>query len=110
MLNRGRLSVGRHVRGSPAGRFQFVSENILVSTEPATGAELWRGKIGDVDATVDRARRAWPAWAAQPLANRIELVRRFANEVRKESDKLADADRARDRQAACGKRGPRSRR
>jgi len=67
-----------------------ASENIVVSTEPATGAELWRGKVGDVDATVDRARRAWPAWAAQPLATRIELVRRFANEVRKEQDKLAE--------------------
>jgi succinylglutamic semialdehyde dehydrogenase len=67
-----------------------VSDGILISTEPATGAELWRGKVGDVDAAVDRARRAWPAWAAQPLANRIELVRRFANEVRKDQDKLAD--------------------
>ncbi len=32
----------------------------------------------------------WPAWAAQPLANRIELVRRFVNEVRKEHDKFAE--------------------
>ncbi len=39
---------------------------------------------------VDRARRAWPAWAAQPLANRIELVRRFVNETRKEQDKFAE--------------------
>jgi succinylglutamic semialdehyde dehydrogenase len=67
-----------------------LSENIIISTEPATGAELWRGKVGDVDATVERARRAWPAWAAQPLATRIELVRRFANEVRKENDKFAE--------------------
>ena len=29
------------------------------------------------------------AWAAQPLSTRMELVRRFANEVRKENDKLA---------------------
>ncbi len=67
-----------------------LSDDTIISTEPATGAELWRGKVGDVDATVDRARRAWPAWAAQPLANRIELVRRFANEVRKEHDKFAE--------------------
>jgi succinylglutamic semialdehyde dehydrogenase len=66
-----------------------LSENIIISTEPATGAELWRGNVGDVDATVDRARRAWPAWAAQPLATRIELARRFANEVRKEHDNFA---------------------
>ena len=67
-----------------------VTDNVLISTEPATGKELWRGAFGDVDEAVDRARRAWPAWAAQPLATRIELVRRFANEVRKESDAFAE--------------------
>lgn len=61
----------------------------IVSFDPATSEEIWRGKSGDVDEIVARARRAWPAWAAQPLATRIELVRRFANEVRKESDALA---------------------
>ena len=64
--------------------------NEIISYEPVTGAELWRSKRGDVDAIVDRARRAWPAWAAQPLATRMELMRRFANEVRKESDKFAE--------------------
>ncbi|MFN6935364.1 MAG: succinylglutamate-semialdehyde dehydrogenase [Tsuneonella sp.] len=62
----------------------------IVSLEPATGVELWRGQAGDVDAAVDRARRAWPEWAAKPLATRVELVRRFANEVRKDHDKLAE--------------------
>ena len=66
-----------------------VSANEIISHEPATGAEVWRGKVGDVDEIVARARRAWPAWAALPLTNRIEMVRRFANEVRKEADKLA---------------------
>ena len=61
----------------------------IVSFEPATGSELWRGKVGDVEDVVARARRAWPAWASQPLSTRIELLRRFANEVRKESEKLA---------------------
>jgi succinylglutamic semialdehyde dehydrogenase len=61
----------------------------LISVEPATGAQLWRGKIGDADEVVARARRAWPAWAAQPLSTRMEMVRRFANEVRKEAEKLA---------------------
>jgi len=61
----------------------------LISYEPATGSEIWRGKISDVDAVVKRAQRAWPTWAAQPLSNRMEFVRRFANEVRKDSEKLA---------------------
>jgi len=66
-----------------------VSTAELISYEPATGAELWRGKHGNVDDIVGRARRAWPAWAAQPLSTRMEMVRRFANEVRKDSEKLA---------------------
>lgn len=68
---------------------QDVAGAEIVSIEPATGNELWRGEIGDVDEIVGRARRAWPVWAAQPLSTRIELVRRFANEVRKEADALA---------------------
>ncbi|MDF8332551.1 succinylglutamate-semialdehyde dehydrogenase [Novosphingobium cyanobacteriorum] len=67
-----------------------MSAREIVSFEPATGVEMWRGRVGDVDDVVGRARRAWPAWAAQPLSTRIELVRRFANEVRKDSDKLAE--------------------
>lgn len=62
----------------------------LISFEPATGAELWRGTAGDVDAAIERARRAWPEWAAKPLATRVELVRRFANEVRKNHDALSE--------------------
>ena len=67
-----------------------MSESEIISIEPATGEEFWRGTISDVDDVVGRARRAWPAWAAQPLATRMELVRCFANEVRKESDTLAE--------------------
>ena len=67
-----------------------MSTQEIISIEPATGQELWRAKVGNVDETVDRARRAWPAWAAKPLANRIELMRRFANEVRKEYENFAE--------------------
>ncbi|MDY7098009.1 MAG: succinylglutamate-semialdehyde dehydrogenase [Pseudomonadota bacterium] len=62
----------------------------LISSEPATGEELWRGEHSDVDAAVSRARKAWPSWAALPLANRIETCRRFANAVRKRSEELIE--------------------
>ncbi|MET0587673.1 MAG: succinylglutamate-semialdehyde dehydrogenase [Novosphingobium sp.] len=62
----------------------------IVSYEPATGVELWRGRTGDVDDAVSRARRSLADWTAQPVTTRMELVRRFANEVRKESEKLAE--------------------
>jgi succinylglutamic semialdehyde dehydrogenase len=66
-----------------------LASSILISHEPATGEELWRGDVSDVDAAVARARRAWPSWAALPLGNRIETMRRFANEVRKRADDFA---------------------
>ncbi|CAN5490794.1 succinylglutamate-semialdehyde dehydrogenase [soil metagenome] len=62
----------------------------IVSTEPATGAVLWRRAIGDVDAEVGAARAGWAAWAARPLAFRIETLRRYANVVRAKSDAFTD--------------------
>ncbi len=67
-----------------------MTDDILISYGPATGEEVWRGNYGDVDAAVSRARRAWPAWAGRALANRIELARRFANEVRADTDKISE--------------------
>lgn len=67
-----------------------MSDQTLISYEPATGEELWRGERSDIAACVDRARSAWPEWAAQPLANRIELIRRFVNVVRAEADDFAE--------------------
>ncbi|HYJ83781.1 MAG TPA: succinylglutamate-semialdehyde dehydrogenase [Allosphingosinicella sp.] len=62
----------------------------LSSIEPATGAHLWTGEVGDVDSEVARARSAWAGWAARPLAVRIETLRRFANVVRGKKEALAD--------------------
>lgn len=67
-----------------------MSEQTYISYEPATGVELWRAPASDIDACVAAARAAWPAWASRPLANRIELLRRFANEVRAAGDELAE--------------------
>ncbi|QNQ10707.1 succinylglutamate-semialdehyde dehydrogenase [Sphingomonas alpina] len=62
----------------------------IISTEPATGAILWRREIGDVDAEVALARASWAAWAAQSLAFRIEALRRFGNVVRARADAFTD--------------------
>ncbi|MDZ7588617.1 MAG: succinylglutamate-semialdehyde dehydrogenase [Parasphingorhabdus sp.] len=61
----------------------------LISTEPATGAILWRGEESDPDAAVAAARTAWPTWAARPLTQRIEAVRRFSNRVRGQAENFA---------------------
>ena len=67
-----------------------MDNGVITSFEPATGALLWQGTPGDPDRVLTLARRAFPEWAAQPLAIRIELIRRFANEVRKQAEPLAE--------------------
>lgn len=67
-----------------------VSDNQIISYQPATGEELWRGEIGSVDSCVERAREALRDWANQSLGQRIELVRRFANEVRRQAEPFAE--------------------
>lgn len=62
----------------------------IVSFEPATGAELWRGPVGDADAEVAAARSGWAGWAARPLTYRVEALRRFGNVVRSRADAFAD--------------------
>jgi succinylglutamic semialdehyde dehydrogenase len=62
----------------------------LISHEPATGAEIWRGKPGDVNREVAAAREAWPRWAAASLSDRIEKLRGFANRVRADIEKMTD--------------------
>jgi succinylglutamic semialdehyde dehydrogenase len=64
--------------------------NELISHEPATGAEIWRGKPANVDTEVAAAREAWPKWAAAPLSDRVEKLRGFANRVKADMEKLAD--------------------
>ena len=62
----------------------------LVSTDPATGEEIWSGPVGDAAAEVATARSAWAGWAAHSVAYRIEALRRFANVVRKREQEFAE--------------------
>lgn len=67
-----------------------MTDTILISHEPATGEELWRGPVSDVDAAVSAARRAWAPWAARALTERIALLRAFSNAMRRDADTFAD--------------------
>ena len=62
----------------------------LLSFEPATGEELWRGTVSNVDDEVAIARGAWPEWAAKAVTFRTETLRRFADRVKAEGEVLAD--------------------
>lgn len=65
-----------------------MAEN-LISYEPATGTELWRGQRSNVAAEVAAAHAAWRQWAARPLAERIALVEHFAEIVRARHEEMA---------------------
>ena len=67
-----------------------VSQAEMISTEPATGKELWRGRIGNVEQAVEKALSVRDSWAREPVGQRIELMRRFANEVRKQAEPFAE--------------------
>ena len=62
----------------------------MISFEPATGAQIWTGPIGDAAAEVAIARAAWPEWAGHSVTFRIETLRRFANVVRAREQEFAD--------------------
>ncbi|MCA0977066.1 succinylglutamate-semialdehyde dehydrogenase [Qipengyuania flava] len=64
--------------------------DMMISTEPATGNQIWRGKVGNVDRAMERALSAKTGWARESTARRMELVRRFANEVLKHADPFAE--------------------
>ncbi len=66
-----------------------MSETLL-SFEPATGEELWRGPVSNIDDEVAIARRAWPEWAAKPVSFRTETLRRFVDRVKAEGEAFAD--------------------
>lgn len=66
-----------------------MTDTILISTEPASGEEIWRGPFSDVDAAVSTARRAWASWAARSLTDRIGVLRAFSNIVKRDSEELA---------------------
>ena len=51
---------------------------------------MWRGAVGDVEEAVAVAREALPKWARESHTRRIELVRRFANQVRKQAEPFAE--------------------
>lgn len=65
----------------------------FVSYDPATQDSLWQGRAAaeqDIDAAVMAARAAFPVWAAQPLAERVERVQAFRAQLETHKTPLAE--------------------
>jgi succinylglutamic semialdehyde dehydrogenase len=64
-----------------AGRWLKGSGPAFASIAPADSVQIWTGAAADaaqVDAAVDAARKAFPAWRRRPLEERITFIRAFA--------------------------------
>jgi succinylglutamic semialdehyde dehydrogenase len=77
----------------------FIGGNWLAGTgaefeshSPSSGETVWRGRAAaaaEVDAAVDAARAAFPAWADLPFAEREKVVRGFAALLEQRKEELA---------------------
>ncbi len=75
-----------------AGAWQAGAGEALESLNPVTQNVVWTGKAAteaQVDAAVQAARQAFPAWAKLSLDERIAVLERFAATLKNRSDELA---------------------
>ncbi|QDK31310.1 succinylglutamate-semialdehyde dehydrogenase [Sphingomonas sp. IC081] len=67
--------------------------SLLQSFDPASGALVWEGEAANaaaVDAALARAHAAFPAWAALPIAARVEAVLRYKAVLEARKDTIAE--------------------
>src|SRR5262245_31064657 len=72
-----------------------ASGEYLLNREPATGrvySELADGGARDVEAAVQAAARAFPAWSRTPAAERSRLLLAIAQRIEDDLDRLAEAE------------------
>ncbi|HEY2225368.1 aldehyde dehydrogenase family protein [Actinomycetospora sp.] len=70
------------------------SDGAIAVVNPATGetvAEVPRGGAAEIDAAVGAARRAFPAWAATPVADRVAAVLRIRDGIKARHEELAQS-------------------
>lgn len=64
------------------------------SLDPGRNRVIWQGRAasaGQIDDAVDAARRAFRDWSRQPITERIELCRLFAQRLERHQESLAQA-------------------
>ncbi|HGY9627999.1 TPA: succinylglutamate-semialdehyde dehydrogenase [Pseudomonas putida] len=75
-----------------AGQWQAGQGQALQSLNPVTQAVVWEGQGADeaqVEAAVQAARQAFPAWAQLSLDARISVLEAFAEQLKANADALA---------------------
>ncbi|NGX42308.1 MAG: N-succinylglutamate 5-semialdehyde dehydrogenase [Chlamydiae bacterium] len=65
----------------------------LTSTNPMTGEMLWEGVCStkaEVDASVIRARKAFPEWSAFPLEKRVDFLKKYQDILNSQKHTFAE--------------------
>lgn len=75
-----------------AGNWYAGQGDALQSLNPVTQAVVWAGQgadAGQVQAAVHAARQAFPAWAQLSLEARIDVLEKFAEQLKTHAQALA---------------------
>lgn len=75
-----------------AGSWHPGQGEVFTSLNPVTQEAIWAGQgasAAQVEAAVQAARAAFPAWARRPLEERIAVLEQFAAALKVHSDELA---------------------
>ncbi|MBI1366463.1 MAG: succinylglutamate-semialdehyde dehydrogenase [Alphaproteobacteria bacterium] len=74
------------------GKWREGAGEIFQSINPATGGVCFEGNAAtraDVAEAVSAARAAFPKWAMTPLKQRIEILERYRDIIKRDAEKLA---------------------
>lgn len=74
------------------GKWRDGAGSEFASTDPSTGREIWSGAsatAGDVEDAVAAARNAFEKWALTPLNERIAIMERYRDLMKRDGDVLA---------------------
>lgn len=77
-----------------AGSWMTATGAAFSSHNPSTGEAIWSGQEStpdEIDAAVIAAGRAAREWATRPLAERVQILESFRDELEEQGQSLADA-------------------
>jgi succinylglutamic semialdehyde dehydrogenase len=74
------------------GAWRAGSGERFSSHDPATGDKVWEGRAAtadDVAEAMAAARLAFPTWSRRPLEERVAIVRKFGDIIKRRSEEIA---------------------
>lgn len=76
------------------GRWSAGQDDWFEKTNPATGETSWDGQASSAQQVADAiqsARKAFPDWARRPQHDRTTILERYAEEITRRADAIAEA-------------------